>query len=162
MLHSGEQRVLNKIRQSWCRFTLFNIQSTMHRNNRKSARTHTHGSMWTWRCDCVLELRGNTDREVMANTPDIIIKNTSENTHTDRRANTCGQKWHAKGSRKETKTQQFMDWDTANVEHDMYDYTGNNWSHRNSNKNVKKNLEAIAGKQSTPSLQKIAILEHHI
>jgi len=27
--------------------------------------------------------------------------------------------------------------DTANVEHEMYDYTGNNMSHRNSNKRFK-------------------------
>jgi hypothetical protein len=27
--------------------------------------------------------------------------------------------------------------DTANVEHEMYDYTGNNWSHRNCNKRFK-------------------------
>ena len=27
--------------------------------------------------------------------------------------------------------------DTTNVEHEMYDYTGNNWSHRNGNKRFK-------------------------
>ena len=34
--------------------------------------------------------------------------------------------------------QQFMYRDTTNVEHEMYDYTGNNWSHRNSNKSLKQ------------------------
>ena len=28
--------------------------------------------------------------------------------------------------------------DTANVEHEMYGYTGNNWSHRNSKKKFKE------------------------
>ena len=28
--------------------------------------------------------------------------------------------------------------DTANVEHKMYDYTGNNWSHLNGNKRFKE------------------------
>jgi hypothetical protein len=28
--------------------------------------------------------------------------------------------------------------DTVNVEHEMYDYTGNNWSHRNTNKRFKE------------------------
>ena len=28
--------------------------------------------------------------------------------------------------------------DTMNVEHEMYDYTSNNWSHRNSNKRFKE------------------------
>ena len=43
-----------------------------------------------------------------------------------------------------------------NVEPEMYDYTGNNWSHWNSNE--KLNLEAIPGRHSTDSLQKTAIL----
>jgi hypothetical protein len=45
--------------------------------------------------------------------------------------------------------------DTTNVEHEMYDNTGNNWSHRNINKRLTKNLEAIPGKDS---IQKTAIL----
>jgi hypothetical protein len=31
-----------------------------------------------------------------------------------------------------------MNRDTMNVEHEMYDYTGNNWSHQNSNKRFKE------------------------
>jgi hypothetical protein len=58
--------------------------------------------------------------------------------HTDRYGSTSGQKCHAKGSRKETKTQEFIYRDTTNVECKMYDYTVNNWSHRNSNKRFKE------------------------
>ena len=49
--------------------------------------------------------------------------------------------------------------DTTKVEPEMYDYTGNNWSHWNSNKRLKKNLESIQGKRSIDLLQKTAILE---
>ena len=76
--------------------------------------------------------------------------------HTDRCGNTCRQKCCAKGSGKEVKIQEFMCRDTMNVEPEMYDYTGNNWSHWNSNE--KLNLEAIPGRHSTDSLQKTAIL----
>ena len=59
----------------------------------------------------------HTDREVTANRPDIIIKNTKE---------TCRQKCCAKGSGKKVKIQEFMYRDTANVEPEMYDHTSNN------------------------------------
>ena len=55
-----------------------------------------------------------------------------------RRGNIHGQKFHAKGSRKEAKIQGFIYRDTMNVKHEMYDYTSNNWSHQNSNKRFKK------------------------
>jgi hypothetical protein len=48
--------------------------------------------------------------------------------------------------------------DTMNVEHEMYDYTGNNWRHWNCNKRLQENLEAIKGKHSIDSLQKTTIL----
>jgi hypothetical protein len=35
------------------------------------------------------------------------------------------------------KIQEFMYRDTANVEHEMYDRTSRNWSHRNGNKRFK-------------------------
>jgi hypothetical protein len=79
-----------------------------------------------------------TDREVMSKRPDIIIKNKKEKTCTDRCGNTSGQKCHAKGSRKDTKIQQFMYRETADVEHQMCDCTSSNWSHRNSNKRFKE------------------------
>jgi hypothetical protein len=48
--------------------------------------------------------------------------------------------------------------DATNVEHEMYDCTGNNWSHWNSNEKLKEILEALPGKHSIDSLQKTAIL----
>jgi len=78
--------------------------------------------------------------------------------HTDRCGNTCRQKCCAKGSGKEVKIQEFMYKDTANVEPEMYNYTSNNWSHWNSNKKLKENLEAVPGRHSIDSLQKTAIL----
>ena len=39
---------------------------------------------------------------------------------------------------KAAKIQEFMYRDATNVEHEMYDYTGNNWSHWNNNKRFKK------------------------
>ena len=81
----------------------------------------------------------HTDREVTANRPDIIIKNKKrENMHTDRCGNTRRQKCCAKGSGKEVKIQQFMYRDAANVEPEMYDCTGNNCSHWNSNEKLKE------------------------
>ena len=59
---------------------------------------------------------------------------------------------------KEAKIQQFMYRDTTNVVPEMYGYTSNNWSHWNSNKKVRKNLEAVPGQHSIDSLQKTAIL----
>jgi hypothetical protein len=101
----------------------------------------------------------HTDREVTANRPDIIIKNKNrENMHTDGHGNICSQKCHAKGSRKQVKIQEFRYRDTTNVEPEMYDYTSYNWSHWNSNKNLRKNLEATPGKHSIDSLQKTAVL----
>ena len=38
--------------------------------------------------------------------------------------------------------QEFMYRDTRNVEHEMYGYTGNNWSHRNSNRRMKETFES--------------------
>jgi len=54
---------------------------------------------------------------------------------------------------------EFMYRDTTNVVYEMYDYSGNNWRQWNSNKSLKKNLEALPGKHSIDTLQKTAILE---
>jgi hypothetical protein len=43
--------------------------------------------------------------------------------------------------------------DSTNVEHEMYDNTGNNWTHRNSDRRLTKNLEAMPRKHSIDSLQ---------
>ena len=74
--------------------------------------------------------------------------------HTDRCGNTRRQKCCAKGSGKEVEIQEFIYRDTTNVEPEMYNYTNNNWSHRNSNEKLKENLEAVPGKHSIDSLQK--------
>ena len=58
--------------------------------------------------------------------------------HADRCGNTRRQKCCAKGSGKEVKIQEFMYRDTTNVEPEMYDCTGNNWSHWNSNEKLKE------------------------
>jgi len=47
--------------------------------------------------------------------------------------------------------------DAMNVEHEMYDYNGNDWSHRNSNRRFKK-LEALRIKYSVESRQQTAVL----
>ena len=36
--------------------------------------------------------------------------------------------------------------DTASMEHEMYDYTGNNWSHRNGNKRLKEKFISHSNK----------------
>jgi hypothetical protein len=61
--------------------------------------------------------RVRTDKHVMANRPDIIIKNKKgKNMRTDRCGCTCGQKCHAKGSRKENKVHEFMYRDATKCE----------------------------------------------
>jgi len=47
-----------------------------------------------------------------------------------------------------SKIQEFMNINTTNVEYKIYDYTGSNWSHRNNNKGLRKNLVVIPGKHS--------------
>ena len=66
--------------------------------------------------------------------------------HTDRCGNTRREKCLAKGSGKEAKIQEFMYRDIMNVEPEMYNYTSNNWSHRNSNKRFKEKFGSHARK----------------
>jgi hypothetical protein len=56
------------------------------------------------------------------------------------------QKRCAKGSGKEVKIQEFMYRDTTNVELEMYNYTGNNWSHWNSNEKLKETFGSYTRK----------------
>ena len=63
-----------------------------------------------------------------------------------------------KEAEKKLKIQQFMYRVTASVEPEMYDCTGNNWSHWNSNKKLKGKSGSCPGKHSIDSLQKTAIL----
>jgi len=65
---------------------------------------------------------------------------------------------NAKGSGKEAKMQEFTYRDTTNFEHEMNDYAGNNWNHRNSKKRLRKTLVAMLGEFSIHSLQKTAEL----
>jgi hypothetical protein len=65
--------------------------------------------------------------------------------HNDRRGNTSRKKWHAKGRRK-TKIQEFINRNRANVENEMYDYTGNNCSHWNGNKRFKEQIGSYTRK----------------
>jgi hypothetical protein len=99
-----------------------------------------------------------TDTEVTANRPDTIIKNKKEKTCTlIDVAIPADKKCCAKGSGKEVEIQEFMYRDTTNVEPEMYDYTSNNWSHRNSNEELKEKFGS-SGKHSIDSLQKTAML----
>jgi len=51
-----------------------------------------------------------------------------------------------------------MNRDTTNVEHELYDYSGNNWNNRNIEKGLKKSSEDMPEKLSTDSLPKTAVL----
>jgi hypothetical protein len=96
----------------------------------------------------------HTGREVTANRPDIIIKNT----HTDRCGITRRQKYCGKESGKDAKIQDFMYRDTMNAEPEICGYTSNNCSHRNNDKMCEKNLKNLPGKYSIDSLQKTAMV----
>jgi hypothetical protein len=92
--------------------------------------TQTHTECENEDVTVLWNLGVHTDRKVTENRPVITIKNKKrENIYTSRCSNTCGQKCHAKGSRKEAKIQGFMYRKTTNMEHAMCDYTSNNWSH---------------------------------
>ena len=66
--------------------------------------------------------------------------------HADRCGNTRRQKCCAKGSGKEVKIQEFMYRDTTNVESEMYDCAGNNWSHWNSKEKIKEKFRNFTRK----------------
>jgi hypothetical protein len=51
-----------------------------------------------------------------------------------------------KGSEIKVKIQEFMYRDTANVEPEMCGYTGNDWSHWNSNEKLKEKFGTCTGK----------------
>ena len=58
--------------------------------------------------------------------------------HTDRCGNTRRQKYCAKGRGNVVKMQEIIYRDTASVEPEMYDCTGNNWNHWNSKEKRKE------------------------
>ena len=79
----------------------------------------------------------HTDREVTANSPDIIIKNNKEKTCTlIDLAIPADRNFVQEEAEKKLKYKSFRD--ATNVEPEMYDCTGNNWSHCNGNEKLKK------------------------
>ena len=72
--------------------------------------------------------------------------------YTDVCGNISGQKCHAKGRGKEIKYIVNVQRST-NVEHEMYDYIGNNWSYRNRNTRFKEKLDSHTGKTSVDLLR---------
>jgi hypothetical protein len=67
-------------------------------------------------------------------------KQTRENIYTDGRGNICEQKCRAKRNIKEYKIQKFKYRDKRNGEHEIYDYSGNYWSHWDNKKWLKEKL----------------------
>ena len=84
----------------------------------------------------------HTDREVTANRPDIIIKNT--------KAKTCtliDVAIHAVGNVVQKEVEKKLIYtDTANVEPEMYDHTSNNRSHWDSNEKLKEKFGSCTRK----------------
>jgi hypothetical protein len=66
--------------------------------------------------------------------------------HTGRCGNTRGQKCRARGSGKEAKIQEFLYRYKTNVEHQLYDYTCNNLSQRNSDESCMELFGSRTGK----------------
>ena len=67
-------------------------------------------------------------------------------------AEMCKRKW------KEVEIQEFIYRDTMNVEHEMYDYTNNDWSHWNSNEKLKEKFGSSARKTLDRFTTKTAVL----
>jgi len=63
-----------------------------------------------------------------------------------------------KRKQKEVKIQVFRYRDATNVEHEMYGYTSNNWSHWNSKEKLKEKFGRYTRKIFEDSLQKTAVL----
>jgi hypothetical protein len=80
----------------------------------------------------------HTDREVMANRPDTTIKNKNEKTCILIDVAISAARNVTQKEAEKKQIQEFMYRDITNVEHEMHDYSGNNWSHRNSNKRFKE------------------------
>ena len=106
----------------------------------------------------------HTDKEVTVNRPDVIIKNKKEKTCTLIDVAAVPAEGNVTQEEAERKfNTRVMYRDTRNVEYEMSGFTVNyyryyNLSHRNSNRSLKKNLEAMSRKYSVDSLQKTSML----
>jgi hypothetical protein len=80
----------------------------------------------------------HTEREATANRPDIIIKTKKQETRALIDVAIPADRNVVQRGGKEFKIHEFMYRDTANVEPEMYGYTGINWSHWNSNEKLKE------------------------
>jgi hypothetical protein len=96
----------------------------------------------------------HTNREGIANRPDMIMKDTKEKTCILIDVAISADRIVTHRKQERNQIQGFMY--TANVEHEMCHYTKSNWSHRSITKVLKKNLQAIPGKHSVDSIQKTA------
>jgi len=95
------------------------MQSPRHQSDIQVVYTHTSKPVCEQDVDTVLWNQGvHTDKlqHISQNNNEKIKR---ENVHTGRCGSTCRQKCCAKGSRKETKTQELMCRDITNVEHEM-------------------------------------------
>jgi hypothetical protein len=79
----------------------------------------------------------HTEREVTENRPDVIIKKKEKTCILTEVAIPADRNVTQKEAEKKI-VRGFIYTDTANAEHEMYDYTGSNWSHWNSDKRFKE------------------------
>ena len=136
------------------------MQSPRRRNERQMdihTYTHTHAPNPVYEQEDVTVLWNkaiHTDREVTTNRPDIIIKNKKEKTcvlidvamPTDRNV-------VQKEAEKKLKYKSL-----CSEIHEVYDYIGNNWSRRNSNKMFTEKFGSHTRKTRIDSPQKTALL----
>ena len=64
-----------------------------------------------------------------------------------------------RNKKKNNNSKGFMYKDITNVQHEVYDYTGNNWSHRKSNKRYLEKYGSHIRKNSVDTLLNTAMLE---
>jgi hypothetical protein len=93
------------------------------------------------------------DREVAENRQDTTIKN-KKGKHAYLQMWQYQQTGMSRKRKQKMKGQEFMRRIIGNVEHEMCDYTGNNWSHRNRSKRFKEKFGSHIRKTFSSSLQK--------
>ena len=103
----------------------------------------------------------STQTEVTANRPDIIIKNKKEKTCTlIDVAIPAGRNVVQKGAEKKLKYKS-LGRDRTNVEPEMYDHTSNNWSHLNSNTELKEKSASYTRNTFKTFYKRRLYLEYH-